>query len=298
MLATIWRLRGAYDIAIVDIFSGYAFIWAEIGCGLLRLLKKPTLFVLRGGNLPDFAARWPWRVRHLLNSAAAVVAPSGYLQAAMQPYRVDLELLPTPLDLRKYPFRLRDHPAPHLVWLRSFHAVYNPCLVPRVLKLLTGEFPEVKITMLGPDKKDGSLQKMQQLAGELDVLERIETPGAIPKREIPAWLDRGDIFINTTNYDNTPVSVMEALACGLCVVSTNVGGIPYLLEDGVTGLLVPPDDPEAMVGAIRRVLTEPGLAERLASGAQARMSALDWAGILPGWIEVIEKIHPSSAGLP
>ena len=117
--------------------------------------------------------------------------------------------------------------------------------------------------------------------------DRIAWPGGVPKADVPAWLSQGDIFLNTTNADNTPVSVLEALACGLCVVSTNVGGIPYLLEHEEDALLVPPNDLEAMAAAVRRVLTEPGLAERLSRNARKKAKGFDWSVVLPQWEELL-----------
>jgi glycosyltransferase involved in cell wall biosynthesis len=96
-------------------------------------------------------------------------------------------------------------------------------------------------------------------------------------------MSRGDIFLNTTNVDNTPISVLEAMACGLCVVSTNVGGIPYLLEHEHDALLVPPDDPAAVATAVRRLLTEPDLAEQLSRNARQKAEKFDWSIILPQW---------------
>src|SRR6185436_16069131 len=99
-----------------------------------------------------------------------------------------------------------------------------------------------RLTMIGPDKGDGSLQQTQRVAGERGVVNHISFVGGVPKREVPERLSHADIFLNTTNVDNTPVSVLEAMACGLCVVNTNVGGLPYLLEHEEDALLVPPAD--------------------------------------------------------
>ena len=115
--------------------------------------------------------------------------------------------------------------------------------------------------------------------------------GGIPNTEVPRWLNRGEIFLNTTNVDNTPVSVIEAMACGLPIVSTNVGGLPYLLQDGEDALLVPPNDVEAMRAAVHRVLTEPGLAKRLSRNARRKAETFDWANILPMWRELLGKIR-------
>jgi len=283
MLTTAWRSRNAYDVAHVDVFSGPAFIWAEAVARLLRRLKKPYILTLHGGSLPTFAGRFPRRVSALLRSAAVVTTPSNYLLEQMQPYCKTLQLLPNPIELPSYPFRRRKAPRPKLVWLRAFHAIYNPSLAVEVVSLLADEFPEVELIMVGPDKGDGSLQRTQARADELGVRECVRFTGGVAKREVGEWLSRGDIFINTTNVDNTPVSVIEAMACGLCVVSTDVGGIPYLLDDGQDAMLVPPGDVRAMAAAVRRILTDGELARRLSHNARCKVEPFDWSVILLEW---------------
>ncbi|MGC8731604.1 MAG: glycosyltransferase family 4 protein, partial [Halothiobacillaceae bacterium] len=276
MVATAWRRRHDYDVAQVDVFSGPAFFWAEVVAWVLRRAGKPYVLTLHGGNLPAFARLWPRRVRRLMRSAAAVTTPSRYLQEQMGAYRADIRLLPNPIDIARYPFRLRSRPHPNLVWLRAFHRIYNPALAPRMLAHLVEDFPDVHLTMVGPDKGDGSLQATRETAAGLGLDGRITFVGGVPKSEVPAWLDRGDIFINTTNVDNTPVSVIEAMACGLCVVSTNVGGIPYLLEHEHDALLVPPNDHGAMADAVRHLLADPIRAEQLSHNARQKAARHDW----------------------
>jgi glycosyltransferase involved in cell wall biosynthesis len=144
--------------------------------------------------------------------------------------------------------------------------------------------------MVGPDKRDGSLERTRQKAVEFGVINRISFPGPVPKLDVPLWMNRGDIFVNTANIDNTPTSVLEAMACGLCVVSTNVGGIPYLLDDQSDALIVPPDDAPAMAAAVRRILTEPGLAARLSSNARRKVEQFDWSRILPQWEGLLAEL--------
>lgn len=292
MVNTAWKRRGEYAIAQVDVYSGAAFVWAEAVCLALRRAGKPYALTLRGGNLPAFSARWPGRVRRLLQSADVVVTPSRYLHEQMKPYRDDLLLLPNPLDLSAYKFRLRQRARPRLVWLRALHEIYNPVMAVKVLSMVSKDFPEARLSMVGPDKKDGSLQAVQKAAAELGVKKQLSLPGGVPKSDVPTWMDKGDIFLNTTNIDNTPVSVMEAMACGLCVVSTKVGGIPYLLEHERDALLVPPNDPAAMAKAVRRILTEPGLAERLSCNARLKAQQFDWASILPQWESLFISLTP------
>ncbi|MCZ7663029.1 MAG: glycosyltransferase family 4 protein [Thermoleophilia bacterium] len=292
MVRTVWRSRRDYDVAAVDVFSGQAFIWAQAACAALRLAGKPYVLALRGGNLPVFARRRPRSVRSLLTSAAAVIVPSGFLAREMRPYRGSLRLLPNPIELSRYPYVCRDHVRPRLIWLRAFHQIYNPSLAPRVLALLAPHHPDVELCMIGRDKGDGSLQAMLAVAKSLGVRERITLPGGVPKDEVPRWLAQGDVFLNTTDFDNAPVSVIEALACGLCVVSTDAGGIPDLLRHEGDALLVPAGEAEAMARAVDRVLSEPGLSGRLSRRARATAEAFDWAFILPRW----ESLLSAAAG--
>lgn len=293
MLWTVWRTRNQYAIAQVDVFSGPAFLWAEAVCWLLKRLRKPYVLTLHGGNLPSFTRRWPGRVRQLLTSASAVTTPSRYLQEQMADYRSDLILLPNPIDISAYSFCPRINPKPSVVWLRAFHAIYNPSLAAKTIARLRDDFPEIHLTMVGPDKGDGSFAAFEATVRELGLEENVHCPGRVSKGDVPDWLNRGDIFLNTTNVDNTPVSVIEAMACGLCIVSTNAGGVPYLLENECDALLVPSNDPQAMADAIRRILTEPGLAERLSRNARAKAEQFDWSVVLPQW----EAILTNAVGL-
>lgn len=290
MLSTAWRLRDRYELAHVDVFSGRAFLWAEAVTLLLRRLRKPYVLTLHGGGLPEFTRRWPRRVRRLLRPAPAVTAPSRYLLERMAPYRADIRLIPNAIEVSRYRFRLRSAPEPRLTWLRAFHRIYNPELAPSVLRFLLAEFPEAKLAMVGPDKGDGSRKRTADVAARLGVGDRVQLLDGVPKDSVPSVLDEADLFLNTTNVDNTPVSVIEAMACGLCIVSTNVGGIPYLLDHERDALLVPPDDAEAMAAAVRRILTEPGLAARLSENARRKAEQFDWSIVLPQWEQLLLEV--------
>jgi len=290
MLITVWRRRREYAVAQVDVYSGPSFIWAESVCWLLGRLGKPFVLTLHGGNLPAFGKRWPGRVRRLLGSACVVTTPSRYLQQSLRPYRDDLLLLPNGVDLEHYQFRLRQNPTPSLVWLRAFCEIYNPSLAVRVLAGILKDFPEARLSMIGPDKGDGSLEQVKSEVRRLGLEGRVSLPGFVSKAQVPTGLNSGDVFLNTTNVDNTPVSVIEAMACGLCVVSTNVGGLPYLLDDEQDSLLIQPDDSAAMATAVSRILREPALAGRLSQNARAKAEQFDWSTVLPQWLALLRGI--------
>jgi glycosyltransferase involved in cell wall biosynthesis len=164
--------------------------------------------------------------------------------------------------------------------------MYNPILAPRVISCLLEEFPNIQLEMIGPDKGDGSLAQTQREVEHLSLNEHVRFVGSIAKSDVPTWLDRGDIYINTTNVDNTPVSVVEAMACGLCIVSTDVGGLPYLLTHSENAVLVPPNDPASMASAISRILKEPAYSALLSNNARTTAEHFDWPFILKEWDRV------------
>ena len=185
MLWTVVYRRRDYDVAQVDIFSGLAFLWAFLSVKILVLLKKPVILTLHGGNLPDFAKKYPSRIRWVLNMARIVTVPSGYLFNKMQGYRKDLRLIPNPVDITAYAFRHRVQPLPDLVWLRAFHEVYNPELACRATALLLPAYPDIQLLMIGPDKGDGSLYQTRQIAESLGIADCLQLTGLIPKQDVP-----------------------------------------------------------------------------------------------------------------
>lgn len=290
MLNTIWTERHGYGIAHVDVFSGAAFLWAEAACFELARLGKPYVLTLRGGNLPAFSRQWPQRVKRLLQSAALVTAPSSYLHDNMRPYRSDIVLLRNAIECNAYGYVRRSQLRPKIVWVRALHNIYNPVLAIDVLARVSQRYDDATLAMIGPDKGDGSLSEVVRRAKDLDVTGRLELVGHVPKADIPRHLAAGDIFINTTNIDNTPISVLESMAAGLCVVSTSVGGIPFLLQDEENALLVPPRNPEAMSTAVERLLANPSLAAALSENGHRLARACDWEIVLQQWEDIFRSL--------
>jgi glycosyltransferase involved in cell wall biosynthesis len=295
MLTTAWRQRRRFDVAQVDVYSGPAFYWCEAVCWLLRRVKKPYVLTLHGGNLPEFAARYPRRVGRVLHSADYVTVPSRYLHQKMTGFRQDLHVVPNPLDLGAYSFRHRNTVAPQLIWLRSFHTMYNPMLAVRVVAELYRDVPDISLAMVGRDRGDGSLQKTARLANGLGVGNRVDFVGAVAKSEVPEWLDRADVFLNTSDIDNAPVSVLEAMACGLCVVTTNVGGLPCLVDHERTGLLVEANDAKAMAAEVHRLVTTAGLSGGISARAHERVADADWSQVILRWEQILAEAAGSAS---
>lgn len=285
-----WRASGHVDVAVVDVYSGRAFLWAEWVVALLRRRGVPAVLVLRGGNLPRMADREPDRMRRLLGTAAEVVALSAYLGDRLAPFAGSMRVIPNPIDVSAYAYRARPTAVPRLVWLRTFADLYNPVMAVEALARVSERLPEASLAMIGKDSGDGSLAQARRAAVELGVADRVEFVGPVPKSDVPTQLQRGDVLLNTPRIDNVPISVLEGMASGLCVVSTDVGGIPHLLRDDRDALLVSDADAGAMAEAVVRCCTDPALAARLSIAARETALRFDWSAVLPQWESLLHEV--------
>jgi glycosyltransferase involved in cell wall biosynthesis len=273
---------------LIDTYSTSAF-WFALSCArLATLLRLPYIPILRGGNLPYRAKKNPFMLRWFMAKATKVVCPSGYLLHEMETFHHrNYELIPNYIDLEQYPYRQPSYDdGIHLLWVRSFHQIYHPQMAIMLVHKLKERGFNVKLSMVGPDK-DGSLQECKTLCANLGLMDQVHFTGRLSKTEWIALSANCNVFLNTTHVDNTPVSVMEAMALGLPVVSTNVGGVPYLLEDENDAILVEDDRVEEMEQAVMRLLTEADLALRLSRNARRKAESWDWKVIEKQWLTLL-----------
>ena len=288
IVKTLAARRKEYDIVVLQVFGGPSFVVEDIASWLSRSFARRIIMVLRGGAMPDFMARYPsWNTR-VLTRADLLVVPSAYLQRAIKPYGFQARLIPNVIELPAYQFRRRASLAPRLFWMRSFHPIYNPTMAIRVLAQLRTQVPEATLVMAGQDK--GQESEVRALATSLGLNGAVRFSGFLDMAAKMREASAADIFINTNSIDNMPVAVVEACALGLPVVSTSVGGVPDLLTDGETGLLVPDNDAEAMAASVLRLLREPVLAARLSENGRALAIRSSWEAVRPQWEEVIGEV--------
>jgi glycosyltransferase involved in cell wall biosynthesis len=112
-----------------------------------------------------------------------------------------------------------------------------------------------------------------------------------------------DIYVQAPAIDNMPLSVLEAFASGMPVVSTNVGGVPTILSHGVHGLLAPENDADALAACVVRLLENPDYARRLAAAAHRTCAGYGWPIVREGWLAAYQSLYrpvaePGIAGPP
>lgn len=286
-LACLARWSRSIDVAIVSIFSGKAFVVADATTLLMRAVRKPQVLVLHGGALPEFQRRHPDWMRRVLRRGCIVVAPTEYLARATRSLGLIAEVVPNILEIERYSFRRRERPDPRLLWMRTFHEAYNPGMAVDVLAALKRFIPDARLTMAGQEK--GRLQHVKEAARARRLSTSIRFPGFLDLEGKQREFARHDIFLNTNRIDNMPVSLLEAAAFGLPIVSTDVGGIPDLFVHEETALLVGSEDPSAMADAVRRLLDDPDLSAHLSDNARRLAEGCSWAALRHRWGDVLTR---------
>ena len=288
IVVTLVRGFRRYDVVVLETFSGLSFVMADVVSLLCKLLKLPLVMFLHGGNLPTFARQHPRRVRRALRRADSLVAPSEFIAASFRELGYDVVVIPNAIEIDNYPFRERRSVRPKLVWMRSFHDIYNPFLAVRVLAGLRQIWPDATLTMAGSDK--GLRPAVEKLVGELELSDSVRFVGFLDHEGKLDELARADIYINTNRIDNMPVSVIEARALGLPVVATEVGGLPYLIRNGENGMLVPDDDCQSMIAAVKELVENPKLANRLSRLGRAAAETSDWSQLRLKWEALLSGV--------
>jgi len=286
MLYTIIKYKNKTKFILIDTYSTSNFYYALFCSMLSKYFNIPYITILHGGSLEDRLKYSKKMSKFIFDNAYLNVSPSNYLKHIFQKYGYDTLYIPNNLEVDNYPYLKREVFKPRLLYVRAFSKVYNPSMALDVLKLLKDDYKESTLCMVGPDK-DGTLENLKQKAKEMDLEKDVVFTGKLSKEEWIALSKDYDIFINTTNVDNTPVSVMEAMALGLVVVSTNVGGLPYLIEDKKDGILVDRNDAVMMSNKIKEILTEQNIAKELTQNARTKVESFDWSIVRKKWLKIL-----------
>ena len=287
MVLSVIKYRSKADYIIIDTYSTSNFYFAFIISQMARILDTKYIHVLHGGNLPHRLKKSPFFSKMMFKHSYTNIAPSNYLKQVFEANGYKTEYIPNFINIENYPFKVRNNAMGKLLYVRSFGEIYNPKLAIKVLLLIKERVPNIKLCMVGGDQ-DGTLEEVKNIVFENGLAKYVEFKGFLPKEKWLRLSTEYDIFINTTNFDNTPVSVVEAMALGFPIVSTNVGGIPFLLSNEETALLVPKDDENIFAEAIYRIISDPNLTEELSKNARKKAESFDWGNVKEKWLKILK----------
>ena len=254
-----------YDVLHIQTHSYRNIIVLALAVFWGRVLKKKIIVMYYGGAAHEFFSNYPRLIKFLFQFVDQTIVAGNYVKRAFDNLQIKTTIIPHILEIDKWPHRQRNSSGYHLLWVRHLRSEYNPIMLLQLFKQLKGRFHQLELKIVGT----GPLQEEMKNYIFENSLNDIELLGRVSDTELKLLFDKSDIFINTTNVDNQPVSVLEAMTCGLPVVSTNVGGIPDIITHGQNGLLSNPCDVDAMLENIQLLLENSELASKLSKNGRA-----------------------------
>ena len=277
-----------YDVVHVFAASYWSFLLAPTPAILIgKWLGKRVVVNYRSGEAEDHLRRWSRTAIPTLHRADAVVTPSGFLVDVFARFGVRAESISNFVDEEAVRRRPRTTLAPVFLSNRNFQGLYNvPCVL-RAFAIIQRRIPAARLIVIG----DGPQRAHVHDTARALELRNVQFVGAVPPTEMGRWYDQADVYLNASDIDNMPNSIIESFACGLPVVTTRAGGIPYVVQHERNGLLVDLGDHEALAAAALRLLDDPALAQRLiAEGLRDVEQQYTWGAVSDRWAALYGRL--------
>lgn len=295
-LARLWRAAGRVHVMHVLANSGWAWhLFVMPAMVIARLRAVPVIVNYRGGNADSFFSNDVGLVLKMLAQVSLRVTPSVFLQRVFARHGLSAEVIPNIIDLSRFtPMRPRSFgDAPHIVVTRNLEPIYDIPTAIRAFAHVKNLYRGATMTVAGSGPE---LANLQALVSTMRLNDAVRFSGRIDNARIPALYASADCMLNSSTVDNMPISILEAFASGVPVVSTRAGGIPDMVEHGVSGLLVPIGDDKAMAREMLRVLQYPEIAAGLRQAGLAEAEKYAWPQVRAKWLDAyIRSATPGSA---
>ena len=281
-------------MVLIDTYSTKAFYYTFIFALFSSLFSKPYCPILHGGGLPDRLKYYPRISRFIFGKSLVNISPSLYLKQIFEREGFAILHIPNFIEILNYPMRIRKKFRPRILWVRSFHKIYNPVLAIYVLEKLVKRWNDAELCMVGPDK-DGSMKDVIRLAKELNITNHLKITGKIKRKNWIELSKKYDIFINTSQVDNHPVTLLEIMALGLPIVTTNVGGIPFIIKNKKNGLLVNSNNAVEMVDRISMLISGKINGKLITRNAREEILELDKNKVIKKWYSLVYSLINSDS---
>lgn len=297
-LKQLWQTADRVDLYHVMANSGWSWhLFAAPAIWIARMKGKPVLVNYRGGEAASFFEKAIFWVRPSLARASAIVVPSGFLEAVFEKHGFATHIVPNIIDLSRFcagstGTSTGKADGPHILVARNLEPIYDNATALRAFGMIKKALPAAQLIIAGSGPQR---QMLESLASELALSDAVTFTGRVDNSGMAALYQRADVMLNPSLADNMPISVLEALASGVPVVSTDVGGVPYLVEHDKTALLVPPQDPEAMATATLALLGDPSKAGRLSAAGMESVQQYTWLNVRNRLLHAYSHILMSQA---
>ena len=282
----LWRVP-RYDVIHAFSPSYWAYLLGPVPAMLVaRLFGRGAILNYHSGEAADHLATWRTAVP-LTRLAHRIAVPSEYLVSVFAGFGLKADAIHNHVDVETIRFRERSNPRPVFLSNRNHEKLYNVACCIRAFASIQKSVPDAQLIVAGYGRESANLQSLVTELG----LHNVRFTGRVTPVEMARLLDEADVMLNSPDVDNMPLSLIEAQAAGLPIVSTSTGGIPYIVEHDRTGLLVQPGDCDGLAAAALRVLNEPGLAAGLSrSGRKACEASYTWQAVEHSWLQLYSDV--------
>lgn len=278
------RLLARYDVIHLFSASYLSFLLAPAPAAIVgKLFGKRIILNYHSGEAEDHLKKSLSTIRTVLRFVDKVVVPSDYLKQIFSRFGIETMVISNVVDTDTFPFQARPVFRPTFLVARSLEPLYNIACVLRAFGIIQKRYPDACLTVLGSGSQENILKEMTEKLN----LNQVLFTGGIKRENIPAYYANHDIMLNASNIDNQPLSILEAFASGLPVVSTEAGGISSLITHRQTGLLVPLDDYLELAAQAILLLENQNLTKEIARAAhETCLERFTWTTVREQWLQV------------
>lgn len=268
----------------VDVFhilscSGLAFFLFTLPTILVaKLFRRRAILHYHGGEARVFFARCPKFFRRIVRMADVVVVPSAFLKSVFADLGVTASVVQNICPLDRFRISQPRQASARLIVARHLEPVYNVACILRGFELVKRRYRDASLVVLGGGSEESTLRAR---AIDLGIADAVSFLGYVRNEDIPAKFAAASIFVNASLADNQPISILEAFAAGLPVITSAAGGIVDIVEHERTGLLFRPTTPEALAESVFRALENPELTRTITARARETVAKYSWERVFP-----------------
>ncbi len=279
-----------YTRTFIDTYTGNSFYLSILSAKILRIKNKKYSLVIRGGNFLNFYKKNEKWIHKELLLADSLISPSQFIIDFFKTKGIYIDYLPNYIDSSKFPANDSvERKRFSLLWVRAFAEIYNPLIPLKIIHELKHKYPQISLTMVGPDL--GVLNKVRSGISNLKLEEYVTIVGSIPNYDLYKFYQSHSIYLNTTTFESFGMALLEAASCGIPIVSSNVGEIPYIFEDDKSILLVDDLSIKQFKKHIESIFESESLRKELSLNGISVSQKYIYEEIEPSWIKQFQRFE-------
>lgn len=257
-----------------------------------KLLKIPYVIYGRGSDvyLPDWFTKLT--AKGILKNASTVIALTEHMKDAMQAiYSRDVIIVPNGINLNEVAEREAEggNPGKKILFVGRLHPVKGTQYLLGAMSIVHRELPEAKLILVGDGEER---EHLETLTDNLGIRECVEFAGRVPHERVKDYMNQAEVFVLSSLSEGFPVTILEAMACGLPVVATRVGGVPDIIKNGTNGYLVDTMNQEQIAEALLNLLQDKQLRKDISENNREGVRRYRWDAVAA----TLEGVYQKSLG--